>query len=53
MNNRINYSGFVGSNFSNQDEPNPDLREWPVALADKPAAPQLDTSRLNKAATEE
>lgn len=54
MNNRINYSGFVGSYFNNKDEPNPDLREWPVVRPDPPTAPQLDRPHLiNKTATEE
>lgn len=53
MNNRINYSGFVGSHFNNRDEPDPDLREWPVALSDQPTAPQRDTACLNKATPEE
>ena len=54
MNNRINYSGFVGTYFNNKDEPNPDLREWPVVRSDQPTAPQLNRPHLiNKTATEE
>jgi hypothetical protein len=52
MNDRINYSGLVDLNFNNHDEPEPDLREWPVAQSDKPAATQRDQTRPNKAVVE-
>ena len=52
MNDRINYSGLVDVNINTHDEPEPDLREWPVANSDKPVSPQRETFRLNKVASE-
>lgn len=53
MNDRINYSGLFDLNFNNRDEPDPDLREWPVTQSNKLTTTQQDESRLNKAVAED
>ena len=52
MNDRINYSGLVELISNIHDEPEPDLREWPVIKSEKPVSPQRDGSRLNNVASE-
>ncbi len=53
MNDRINYSGLVDLNNDAHDEPEPDLREWPVAQSDLSVKPQRDATRLSKSAMED
>lgn len=53
MNDRINYSGLVDFNLNAHDEPEPDLREWPVAQSDMPDNSPGEALRLNKAAMED
>lgn len=53
MNDRINYSGLVELLVQNNDEVEPNLRDWPTARIDPTSQPQTEPHHSTAASQEE